>query len=76
MTGRGIDQVLPYPGEPQLFELYVQDARDYVDLAEAAYGRIPRPVPLEYIWGDALEELAGRSGSANHQSRNEHHHEQ
>ncbi len=58
MTGRGIDQVLPYPGEPQLFELYVQDARDYVDLAEAAYGRIPRPVPLEYIWGVALEELA------------------
>ena len=26
MTGRGIDQVLPHPGEPQLFEPYMRSA--------------------------------------------------
>lgn len=62
MTGRGIDQVLPYPSGPQLHERYVRDARVYVELAEAAHGRIPRPVPFDYIWGDALEELA-RAGA-------------
>ncbi len=62
MTGRGIDQVLPYPSEPQLFEHYVQDARDYVELAEAAHGPIPRPVPLDYLWRDALEEFT-RAGA-------------
>ena len=36
MTGRGIDQVLPYPVRPVLYEPYVQDAREYVQLAEAA----------------------------------------
>jgi poly-gamma-glutamate capsule biosynthesis protein CapA/YwtB (metallophosphatase superfamily) len=29
MTGRGIDQVLPHPGNPALHEVYVRDARDY-----------------------------------------------
>jgi len=57
MTGRGIDQVLPYPVPPVLYEPYVHDAREYVDLAEAVNGRIPRPVDFAYIWGDALEEL-------------------
>jgi poly-gamma-glutamate capsule biosynthesis protein CapA/YwtB (metallophosphatase superfamily) len=57
MVGRGIDQALPHPGKPHLFEPYVRDARDYVRLAEAASGPIPRPVGCDYIWGDALEEL-------------------
>ena len=57
MTGRGIDQVLPYPVRPVLYEPYVQDAREYVQLAEAAHGPIARPVDCAYIWGDALEEL-------------------
>jgi poly-gamma-glutamate capsule biosynthesis protein CapA/YwtB (metallophosphatase superfamily) len=57
MTGRGIDQVLPYPGNPVLREAYVRDARQYVHLAEVANGPIPRPVDIAYIWGDALEEL-------------------
>ena len=34
MTGRGIDQVLPHPGNPMLYEQCVCDAREYVDLAE------------------------------------------
>src|SRR5438874_7861304 len=57
MTGRGIDQVLPHPGNPVLYESWVRDARDYVRLAEAANGPIPKPVAFDYIWGDALQEL-------------------
>ena len=40
MTGRGIDQVLPYPGDPRLYEPYVKDAKDYVVLAEVVNGPI------------------------------------
>jgi poly-gamma-glutamate capsule biosynthesis protein CapA/YwtB (metallophosphatase superfamily) len=36
MTGRGIDQVLPHPSLPHLYESFVKDARDYVWLAEAS----------------------------------------
>ncbi len=54
MTGRGIDQVLPHPGNPRLYEPYVKDARGYVDIAEDANGSIPQPVDFRYIWGDAL----------------------
>jgi poly-gamma-glutamate capsule biosynthesis protein CapA/YwtB (metallophosphatase superfamily) len=57
MTGRGIDQALPHPGNPALYESYVRDARTYVQLAEEAHGPIPRPVDFAYIWGDALTEL-------------------
>ena len=57
MTGRGIDQALPHPVSPVLYEPYVRDAREYVDLAEKANGPIPRPVTFDYIWGDALQEL-------------------
>jgi poly-gamma-glutamate capsule biosynthesis protein CapA/YwtB (metallophosphatase superfamily) len=57
MTGRGIDQILAHPSAPGIQEPYVRDARDYVELAEEANGRIPRRVPPTYIWGDALEEL-------------------
>ena len=57
MTGRGIDQVLPHPSNPVLYEPYVRDARDYVDLAEKAHGPIARPVKFDYIWGEALKEL-------------------
>lgn len=55
MTGRGIDQILPHPGSPTLYERYVRDARHYVALAERASGAIPHPVPFDYIWGDALD---------------------
>lgn len=54
MTGRGIDQILPSPSNPALFESYVTDARDYVKLAEEKNGYIPKPVDFAYIWGDAL----------------------
>jgi poly-gamma-glutamate synthesis protein (capsule biosynthesis protein) len=57
MTGRGIDQVLPYPVDPILYEPYVRDAREYVDLAEKAHGVFPRRVTFDYIWDEALQEL-------------------
>ncbi len=57
MTGRGIDQILPRPSSPELFESHLHDARDYVALAEELSGPIPRPVTVEYPWGEALPEL-------------------
>ncbi|HYM32748.1 MAG TPA: CapA family protein [Candidatus Cybelea sp.] len=57
MTGRGVDQVLPFPGDPRLHEAYVSSASTYVELAEAKSGPIPRPVNFTYVWGDGLSEL-------------------
>jgi len=57
MTGRGVDQILPHPGDPELRESYVRDATGYVALAEAASGPIPRPVSPAWPWGDALAVL-------------------
>lgn len=57
MTGRGLDQILPHPSDPELFESYVKDARTYVELAEDSHGSIERPVDFAYPWGEALEEL-------------------
>lgn len=56
MTARGVDQVLPHPGDPTLHEGYAASAGDYVRLAEKAHGPIPRPVDFDYVWGDALAE--------------------
>jgi poly-gamma-glutamate capsule biosynthesis protein CapA/YwtB (metallophosphatase superfamily) len=57
MTGRGVDQILQHPNTPELQEPYVCDAREYVALAEAANGPVPRGVIGGYVWGDALGEL-------------------
>jgi poly-gamma-glutamate synthesis protein (capsule biosynthesis protein) len=59
MLGRGIDQVLPHPGDPHLYEPAVTLATTYVGLAERANGPIPSPVDFPYVWGDALEALRG-----------------
>jgi poly-gamma-glutamate capsule biosynthesis protein CapA/YwtB (metallophosphatase superfamily) len=60
MLGRGIDQVLPSPGDPTLQEEYVRDAREYVDLAERVNGPVPRPVDPSWPWGDVLSVLDDR----------------
>ncbi len=60
MTGRGIDQVLPFPADPQIHEAFIKSASGYVKLAERANGPIQRPVGFDYIWGDALAELECR----------------
>ncbi|MGX1881513.1 CapA family protein [Streptomyces sp. NPDC055287] len=54
MPGRGVDQILPHPGDPELREGYVRDARDYVALAEAAHGPVPVPADYTWPWGAAL----------------------
>ena len=53
MTGRGIDQLLPHPGSPTLFESCMHDARGYVHLVERASGPVERAVPPDHLWGDA-----------------------
>ena len=58
MLGRGIDQILQHPSDPKLYERYMASAEDYVRLAEAAHGHIPRQVDPTYVWGDALAEIA------------------
>ena len=58
MLGRGVDQILAHPGDPELREGYVQDARSYVRLAQAANGPIPAPVAPSWPWGAALPLLA------------------
>ncbi|MFJ3583075.1 CapA family protein [Streptomyces sp. NPDC090127] len=58
MLGRGVDQILPHPGDPALRERYVHDARAYVALAEEANGPIPHRVDFAYPWGAALDILA------------------
>ena len=54
MTGRGIDQILPHRGDPELRESVVTDARTYVTLAERVNGKVPAPTELEWPWGEAL----------------------
>ena len=57
MLGRGVDQILPHSGEPELREPYMRDARGYVRLAEHANGPIARPVDWAWPWGEVLEVL-------------------
>ncbi|HQT76595.1 MAG: poly-gamma-glutamate biosynthesis protein [Rhodospirillales bacterium 20-64-7] len=57
MLGRGIDQILQHPSRPRLYETFATSALDYVRLAEAANGPIPRHVAPDYVWGDALQVL-------------------
>lgn len=57
MTGRGVDQILPHPSDPQWREPHVDSALEYVEWAERAHGPIPQPVGFEYLWGDALEQF-------------------
>lgn len=48
MLGRGVDQILAHPGDPELREPVVRDARRYIELAERANGPIARPVGWEW----------------------------
>ncbi|MGD9657863.1 MAG: CapA family protein [Methylocystis sp.] len=64
MIGRGVDQILAAPSPPKLYEAYVSSAEDYVRLAEAASGPIPRRVDPSYVWGDALAELRAEAPDA------------
>lgn len=58
MTGRGVDQLLPHPGRPELHEPYIESALDYLELAQRASGALPEEVGFDYVWGDLRDELA------------------
>ena len=64
MTGRGVDQVLPHPCPPRLYEPCVRSAKEYVVLAEQASGAIAKPVAFAYPWGDSLAVLERRRPDA------------
>jgi poly-gamma-glutamate synthesis protein (capsule biosynthesis protein) len=57
MTGRGIDQILPHPSDPTIYEPYMKSARGYVKIAEEVNGPIDFPVSFSYVWGKALKEM-------------------
>ncbi|KAL3097311.1 hypothetical protein niasHT_023530 [Heterodera trifolii] len=57
MAGRGVDQILPHPSESHLYEGFVNDANDYVRLAERHSGPMPQKRDFDYPWGDALSIL-------------------
>lgn len=57
MLGRGIDQALPHPCPPQLYEGYMDSAIGYLELAQEANGPILLPLDFAYVWGATLEEL-------------------
>jgi poly-gamma-glutamate synthesis protein (capsule biosynthesis protein) len=54
MTGRGIDQILPFPSHPAIHEGWrgVYDARRLVELAERRHGPLPASRDAGYVWGD------------------------
>ncbi len=60
MTGRGIDQVLPHPSPPRIYEPYVTDAKEYVRIAEEAFGPIQKPRDFTSVWGEAIGVLKRR----------------
>lgn len=57
MLGRGVDQILPHPGDPTLYGPYAKSATEYVQRAEARHGPIPAERGFDYVWGDALAEF-------------------
>ncbi|MEN8260817.1 MAG: CapA family protein [Pseudomonadota bacterium] len=61
MTGRGIDQVLPHPNNPRIYEPYMKTAEGYVEIAEQKNGLIEKPAAFSYLWGDALTDLERRA---------------
>lgn len=60
MLGRGLDQILPFPGDPRIFESFLKSSKRYVELAEQQSGPVPSSVSFEYVWGDLLADLDAR----------------
>lgn len=66
MLGRGVDQILPYHCDPQIYEGYITDARMYVQLAVEANGPLPPPSHRgpAYPWGFALDDMEAKAPDA------------
>ena len=60
MLGRGVDQILPHPGNPAIYvsQNGITDANVYVRAAEQRHGAIPAARGFDYVWGDALSIFA------------------
>ena len=54
VVGRGVDQVLDFPGDSTLYEDSVKDSRDYVDLIIQKLSRVYRVVKPEWISGNTM----------------------
>ncbi|MGH6945979.1 MAG: CapA family protein [Kiloniellales bacterium] len=56
MLGRGIDQALPHPGDPSLYETWrgLDDARFFLERAARTNGPLPEVRGFDYIWGETL----------------------
>ncbi|WP_101065854.1 CapA family protein [Roseovarius salinarum] len=61
MPGRGIDQILPAPCDPRIFESCMKSAEGYLRLAERRNGPIPVPVDRGYVWGPLPGDLDARA---------------
>lgn len=57
MLGRGVDQLLPHPGSPELREEFVPGAQHYA--RAAGLDPADPPAGFAWPWGDALPLLAG-----------------
>jgi poly-gamma-glutamate synthesis protein (capsule biosynthesis protein) len=60
MIGRGVDQILPHPGNPAIYVSVrgITDAKAYVHAAVQRHGSIPANRGFAYVWGDALSIFA------------------
>lgn len=60
MLGRGVDQILPHPGNPAIYvsQTGITDANVYVRAAEQRHGAIPAGRGFDYVWGDVLPMFA------------------
>lgn len=58
MIGRGIDQIMRRPVNPELYEGWARSALRYVELAETRSGPLPRGVDPSYVWGETPSQLA------------------
>ncbi|KAL4458011.1 hypothetical protein ABPG75_012876 [Micractinium tetrahymenae] len=64
LAGRAVDQIMPYHCSPELYEGWVKDARQYVQLAVAANGPLPQQRDFSYPWGMALPDMQERQPHA------------
>jgi poly-gamma-glutamate synthesis protein (capsule biosynthesis protein) len=54
MLGRGIDQILKYKNDPELFESFIKDARYYIPETMKNFSEKEKYVGPDYVWGDLL----------------------
>lgn len=56
MLGRGIDQILRYKSDPDLYEAYVTNAKYYVPVAMKQFATENNSVSDVYVWGELIKE--------------------